>query len=72
MVVGSRARADRLHARGLIGFAPRDNAETFADEVPPVAADADPVAERYQGGTFCADGYTRATPAPTALFRTGA
>ena len=58
------------HARELIRFTAADNAETFKDRVPPVPADADPIAERYQGGVFCADGYSRATPAPKVLFRT--
>jgi uronate dehydrogenase len=58
------------HAEALIGFKARDNAEAYKDQVPPVPADADPVAERYQGGVFCADGYSRAAPAPRNLFRT--
>jgi len=58
------------HARELIGFEPQDNAEVFKDDVPSVLADADPVAERYQGGMFCAGDYTRAEPAPKNLFRT--
>ncbi len=58
------------HARELIGFEARDNAEKFKDDVPSVPADANPVAERYQGGTFCADDYTRTEPSPKTLFRT--
>ena len=56
-------------AQALIGFEPRDNAEAFKDQVPAVAADANPVAERYQGGVFCADGYSRAEPSPKTLVR---
>lgn len=40
-----------------LGFVPQDTAETFADQVDMSLRDA--VSERYQGGTFCADGYTR-------------
>ncbi len=59
------------HAQALIGFEARDNAEAFKDQVPPVPDDASPVAERYQGGVFCADGYSRSEPSPKTLFRTG-
>ena len=59
------------HAHELIGFEAHDNAEAYKEQVPPVAADADPVAERYQGGVFCADDYSRAEPSPKNLFRTG-
>ncbi|MDP7539770.1 MAG: hypothetical protein QF726_04775, partial [Alphaproteobacteria bacterium] len=31
--------------------------------------DMNPVAGRYQGGAFCADGYSRSCPAPRQLFR---
>lgn len=57
------------HARELIGYQPQDNAEVFKDDVPPVPADADPVAERYQGGMFAGEGYTRSEPSPKELFR---
>ena len=43
-----------------LGYRPQDDSEPYAAEVlaaePP---DADPIAERYQGGTFCAEEYTR-------------
>jgi uronate dehydrogenase len=58
------------HAGELIGFVPRDSADALADQVPPLPADADPVAERYQGGAFCSDGYGRSEPSPRRLFRT--
>ena len=58
------------HAEELIGFVPRDSADALADQVPPLPADADPVAERYQGGAFCSDGYGRSEPSPKRLFRT--
>lgn len=40
-----------------IGYEPQDDAETFLDRIPPTRFD--PVTERYQGGTFTSDGYTR-------------
>jgi uronate dehydrogenase len=40
-----------------IGYAPQDDAERFADDVDMRALD--PVSERFQGGTFTADGYSR-------------
>lgn len=58
------------HAEDLIGYVPKDNAEAFKDKVLPVPADANPVAELYQGGAFCADEYSRAEPSPKTLFRT--
>jgi uronate dehydrogenase len=57
------------HAADLIGFVPKDNAEAFKDQVPPVPADAHPVGERYQGGAFCVADYSRAEPSPKTLFR---
>lgn len=57
------------HARDLIGFVPRDSADAFADSMPPVGQDANPIAERYQGGAFCADGYGRSEPSAKQIFR---
>ena len=46
-----------------LGYRPQDDSEPYADAVlaaePPAA---DPVAERYQGGTFCAEEYDAPTP----------
>jgi uronate dehydrogenase len=45
-----------------LGYAPQDDSEPHAEAV--LAAEppgADPIAERYQGGTFCAGEYTAAT-----------
>jgi uronate dehydrogenase len=45
-----------------LGYAPQDDSEPYAEAV--LAAEppgADPIAERYQGGTFCAGEYTAAT-----------
>jgi uronate dehydrogenase len=46
-----------------LGYRPQDDSEPYATEV--LAAEpagADPIAERYQGGTFCAAEYTAKTP----------
>jgi uronate dehydrogenase len=49
-----------------LGYRPQDDSEPFAEAV--LAAEAgqpaDPIAERYQGGTFCAAEYTAPTPRP--------
>ena len=53
--------------RGRIGWQPSDSADTF---VPSLAGKTsnDPVMERYQGGAYCAHGYTRQTPSPADPF----
>jgi uronate dehydrogenase len=46
-----------------LGYRPQDDSEPYAAEV--IAAEppnADPIAERYQGGTFCAEEFTAPTP----------
>jgi uronate dehydrogenase len=47
-----------------LGYRPQDDSEPWAGEI--LAAEAgqakDPIAERYQGGTFCAAEYDAATP----------
>ena len=47
-----------------LGYRPQDDSEPYATAV--LAAEAgvekDPIAERYQGGTFCADEYDAPTP----------
>ncbi|MCZ8124538.1 MAG: NAD(P)-dependent oxidoreductase [Magnetospirillum sp.] len=48
-----------------IGYAPEDDSEKFASEVD--MTDTGPVAERFQGGDFCANGYTRSVPGPADL-----
>jgi uronate dehydrogenase len=47
------------------GYRPQDDSEPFAEAV--LAAEpsgTNPIAERYQGGTFCAAEYSAPTPAP--------
>ena len=50
-----------------LGYRPQDNSEPYAEAV--LAAEpagADPIAEHYQGGTFCAAEYTAKTHADSA------
>ena len=59
-----RSWYDNSNAERL-GYRPQDGSEPFAEAV--LAAEAgraiDPIAERYQGGTFCAAEYSAQTPA---------
>jgi len=52
--------------RERIGWAPQDSAEPFRAAVDHLRDD--PVSERYQGGSFAAKDYTRASPAPRDTF----
>ncbi len=60
-----RSWYDNSNAERL-GYRPQDNSEPYAEDV--LAAEAgqptDPIAERYQGGTFCAAEYSAQTPRP--------
>jgi len=53
--------------RGRIGWAPADNAEVFRDKVGQIVSDA-MASERHQGGGYCAQAYSRATPPPLDAF----
>lgn len=55
-------------ARGKIGWAPQDSADTFAAQLGGKVS-GDPVIERYQGGAYCANEYSRAAPSPARLFQ---
>ena len=44
--------------RDRIGWTPQDSAEDYRAEVGHISSD-DPVEERYQGGSYTSDGYTR-------------
>jgi uronate dehydrogenase len=61
----TRAWYDNSNAHRL-GYRPQDDSEPDAAEI--LATEAgqanDPIAELYQGGTFCADEYSAKTPAP--------
>ena len=60
-----RSWYDNSNAERL-GYRPQDESEPYADAL--LAAEAgqpaDPIAERYQGGTFCAAEYSAPTPPP--------
>lgn len=47
--------------RERIGYAPQDNAEDFAEKIASTRTDNE-VTERYQGGVFCSQGFSRDTP----------
>ena len=49
--------------RARLGWAPQDSADPFAGQLQHVTS-SDPVQERYQGGFYCAPGYSRAAPSP--------
>ena len=48
----------RGDARGKLGWAPQDSADTHANAVAGKVSDS-PVQERFQGGGYCATGYSR-------------
>ncbi len=54
--------------RGRIGWAPADSADPF---IPALAGktSGDPVIERYQGGAYCAQDYSRQAPSPADPFK---
>ncbi len=49
--------------RGRIGWMPRDSADKWVSEKAGQVS-ASPVTERYQGGAYCLNGYSRSTPSP--------
>ncbi len=53
--------------RGRVGWAPQDSADGFAGQLQGLVS-GNPVQERYQGGAYCVNGYSRATPAPSDPF----
>jgi len=53
--------------RARIGWLPLDNAEAFRGKVGDIVT-ADPATERNQGGAYCAEYYSRATPPPHDAF----
>ncbi|MBV9735071.1 MAG: NAD(P)-dependent oxidoreductase [Acidisphaera sp.] len=54
-------------AREKLGWAPQDSADTYAGQLGGKTS-GNPVIERYQGGAYPANGYTRETPSPARLF----
>ncbi len=57
----------RDDARETLGWAPQDSADPYAGQLGGKTS-GDPVTERYMGGGFCANGYSREAPAPAQLF----
>ncbi|HWL82036.1 MAG TPA: NAD(P)-dependent oxidoreductase [Roseomonas sp.] len=53
--------------RDRIGWQPQDTAESAREQVKGKVSD-NPVVERYQGGDYCANDYSRATPSPKDPF----
>ena len=53
--------------RGRIGWAPEDSSEPFRGKVG-AKRSGDAVTERYQGGGYTAEGYTRKAPSPRDAF----
>lgn len=53
--------------RERIGWRPQDSAEAFREQVGGKLS-GDPVTERYQGGAYCANDYSRTTPSPRETF----
>jgi uronate dehydrogenase len=50
-------------SREQLGWAPQDSADVFAGQLAGKVTD-NPVTERYQGGAYCAESYTRALVPP--------
>jgi uronate dehydrogenase len=44
--------------RERLGWAPQDSADLYTDKLNGVGR-GDPIADRYQGGTYCSDDYSR-------------
>ncbi len=57
----------RRDGRAFIGWAPEDSVDGYADRLAGRTSGS-AVAERYQGGGYCAQDYSRATPAPREFF----
>ncbi len=53
--------------RGRIGWMPLDSAEAFRAKLGGIIS-ADPATERNQGGAYCGERYSRATPPPLDAF----
>ena len=58
----------RKDGRDVIGWTPEDSVDGYTDALSGKTS-GNPVAERYQGGGYCAMDYSREAPAPKALFR---
>ena len=56
----------RKDGREIIGWAPRDSADSYTQQLDGKTS-GNPVAERYQGGGYPALDYSRESPAPTKM-----
>ncbi len=57
----------RKDGRAVIGWAPQDSVDAYTEALDGKTS-GNAVAERYQGGGYCARDYSRESPAPVALF----
>jgi len=57
----------RADARGRIAWAPEDSADQFTDRLA-AKTSGNPAAERYQGGAYAANHYSRTVPSPVDPF----
>ncbi len=57
----------RRDGRARLGWAPQDSADVFAGQLEGVVS-GNPVQERYQGGGYTVDGYSRDSPSPADPF----
>ena len=57
----------RRDGRERLGWAPQDSADGFAGQLEGVVS-GNPVQERYQGGGYTIEGYSRDTPSPADPF----
>jgi uronate dehydrogenase len=57
-------------ARAKLGWVPQDSADTYAGQLAGKTS-GNPVEERYQGGSYTADGYTRGDFSPGEMFPPG-
>ena len=58
----------RHDQRHRVGWAPQDSADSFAGQLAGKVSDS-PVQERYQGGAYSVNGYSREAPSPAELFK---
>ena len=67
-ISGNTRRWWRDNGAESLGYKPQDDAERYADALDPAEPGSGPVALRYQGGGFCAEGYSRDEPSPADIF----
>ena len=58
----------RQDQRARMAWQPQDSADPFAPQLADKLSDS-PVQERYQGGAYCINGYSRETPSPADPFK---